>query len=85
MLGDFNACVGCSQEEDIPWGHMRGRHGYGECDDAGREMLAFLPTNEAVICNTWFEERYMYKQTWQHPKSKHALTLPLGIKETIRA
>ena len=70
MLGDFNARVGSRQGDDDPWGHVQGPHGYGECNDSGRELLAFLSTNEAVICNTWFEKKNIHKQTWQHPKSK---------------
>ena len=70
MMGDFNARVGSRLGDGDPWGHVRGPHGYGECNDAGRELLAFLSNNEAVICNTWFEKKNIHKQTWQHPKSK---------------
>ena len=70
MMGDFNARVGSRLDDGDPWGHVRGPHGYGECNDAGRELLAFLSNNEAVICNTWFEKKNIHKQTWQHPKSK---------------
>ena len=34
------------------------------------ELLSFLSTNEATVCNTWFRKKEIYKQTWQHPKSK---------------
>ena len=30
----------------------------------------FLSLHEAMVCNTWYEKRDIYKQTWQHPKSK---------------
>ena len=42
-----------------------GPHGYGVCNDTG---TAFLSTNEAhiILCNTWFEKKVIYKQTWQH-------------------
>ena len=26
--------------------------------------------NGATVCNTWFKKKAIYKQTWQHPKSK---------------
>ena len=35
-----------------------------------RELLSLLSTNEAMVCNTWFEKRDNRKQTWQDPKSK---------------
>ncbi len=49
---------------------MRGPHGYGELNEAGRELLSFLSTNEAIVCNSLFEKKDIQKQTWQHPKSK---------------
>ena len=70
ILGDFNARVGSRQTDDDPWFNVRGPHGYGESNDAGRELLAFLETNVALVCNTWFEKRDINKQTWQHPRSK---------------
>ena len=45
-------------------------HGYGELNEAGRDLLSFLSTNEATVCNTWFQKKRIYKQTWQHPKSR---------------
>ena len=39
-------------------------------NEAGREFLAFLATNEATICNTWFKKKKIRKYTWQHPRSK---------------
>ena len=74
MLGDFNARVGSRSEESDLWEHVRsevrGPHGLGQENDAGREFLNFLLRNEATICNTWFQKKSLHKQTWQHPKSK---------------
>jgi hypothetical protein len=70
LLGDFNARVGARETADDIWGDVRGPHGYGELNDAGKEFLAFLCANEATICNTWFSKKDIHKQTWQHPKSK---------------
>lgn len=70
MLGDFNARVGSRAGIDDEWWHVRGPHGYGELNEAGKELLSFLSTNDATVCNTWFEKRDIHKQTWQHPKSK---------------
>ena len=66
MLGDFNACVGSRCVDDSDWWYERGPHGFNE---AGRELLSFVSTNDATICNTWFKKRGIHKQTWQHPKS----------------
>ena len=69
MLGDFNARVGSRAVNDNEWWYDRGPHGYGELSEIGREFFSLLSTNEATVCNTWFQKRRIYKQTWQHPKS----------------
>ena len=38
---------------------MHDPHGYGACNNAGREFLAFLSSNEAMACSTWFTEIYV--------------------------
>ena len=70
MLGDFNARVGSRSEEGDQWVKVRGPHGLAKANRAGTEPLSFLSTNEATVCNTWFQKRDIHKQTWQHPKSK---------------
>ena len=70
ILGDLNARVGSRDINDDPWDKVRGPHGYGKTNDAGRDLLNFLSINEATVCNTWFRKKDIYKQTWQHPKSK---------------
>ena len=52
------------------WSGVRGPHGYGVANDAGREFLSFLSSHQATVCNTWFKKKDIHKQTWQHPKSK---------------
>ena len=69
LLGDFNARTG-SRSAGSDWGSVRGPHGYGNLNDAGRELLTFLAINEATVCNTWFQKKEIHRQTWQHPKSK---------------
>lgn len=69
VIGDFNARVG-SREDDDMWAAVRGPHGLGMVNDAGRELLSFLSSHQATICNTWFSKKNIHKQTWQHPKSK---------------
>ena len=44
--------------------------GSGALNEAGIELLSFLAINEATVCNTWFWKKEIYKQTWQHPRSK---------------
>ena len=69
VLGDFNASAG-SRGVDDEWWYERGPHGYGELNDAERELSSFLSTIEATVHNTWFQKRDICKQTWQHPKSQ---------------
>ena len=69
LLGDFNARIG-SRSTESEWWNVRGPHGHGELNDAGRELLTFLSINEATVCNTWFEKKDIHKRTWQHPRSK---------------
>ena len=70
LLGDLNARVGSRSDTDDTWEGVRGPHGYGESNDAGKELLTFLSTTEATVCNTWLRKN-IHKQMWQHPKSKH--------------
>ena len=56
--------------EEDHWEKSRGPHGFGKMNDAGKELLSFLSSNEATVCNTWFQKKDAYKCTWQHPKSK---------------
>ena len=79
ILGDFNARVGSRTLADDEWGHVRGPHGYGEANKAGRELLAFLSLNEATVCNTWFTKRDIKKQTWKHPRSQKWHCIDLAV------
>ena len=69
MLGEFNARVGSRAVQAGEWWYERGPNGYGELNEAGMELLSFLSTNEATVCNTWFQKKEIHKQTGQHPKS----------------
>ena len=71
LLGDFNARVGSRTHADADeWSRVRGPHGVGEMNSAGRELLDFLATIQAMVCNTWFCKTEDRKWTWQHPRSK---------------
>ena len=49
---------------------MRGLHGCGVINDAGKELLGFLSALQATVCNTWFWKKDIHRVTWQHAKSK---------------
>ena len=59
--------------------NVRGPHGYGEVNDAGKELLAFLSANEATVCNTWLMKKAIQKQTWQHPRSKQWYCIDFAV------
>ena len=81
LLGDFNVRVGScpgnrpDESDNDEWADVRGPCGFGECNNAGKELLSFLSLNQLTICNTWFTKRSQYLQTWQHPHTKrwHAI------------
>ena len=51
---------------------MRGPHGHGIANDAGKDRAAgIFFMYEATVYNTWFKKLDIQKQTWQHPKSKY--------------
>ena len=61
-----HACVcGCALVQE----RERGPYGFGELNDAGRELLSFLSSHEGMVCNTRFQKSNIYKQIWRHPKS----------------
>lgn len=70
IMGDFNARVGSRTSENDHWAGARGPHVLQETNEAGGELLTFLSTNEASVCNTWFAKRKIHKTTWKHPKTK---------------
>ena len=52
-----------SRSIDDQWWYERGPFGYGELNKAGEELLSFLATNGGTVCNTWFKEKEINKQT----------------------
>ena len=70
LYGDFNARVGSRDYPGDQWDGVRGPYGFGELNDAGRELLSFLSSHhQGMVCNIWFQKKDIHKQTWQHPKS----------------
>ena len=80
MLGDFNARVGSGVNSNDLWLNERGPHGYGELNEAGKELLSFLSVNEATVCNTWFQKWPINKATWQHPGTKKGHCIDFAIR-----
>ena len=71
LLGDFNARVGSSGDDDL-WLGVRGRHGVGVCNEAGERFLEFCALNQFSIMNTWFEKKQHHLATWKHPATKQS-------------
>jgi len=86
MLGGFNTRLEFRAVDDDEWWYERGPHRYGALNEAGRDLLSFLSTHEVTVCNTWFQKRRIYKQTWQHPKSRkwHCIDCAIMRKEHQR-
>ena len=62
LVGDFNARVGSEGPEgnrDV-WSGVRGPHGVGEMNEAGRDLLSFCALNELAIMNTCFEKKRIH-------------------------
>ena len=53
-LGDINARVRSRQVVGDQWSKVRGPHGCGVTNDAGKERLASL--QQETVCNTWFRK-----------------------------
>ena len=70
VLGDFNACVGSRKVVGDQWSEVWDPHGCGVTNDAGKELLGFLSTQQATVSNKWFRKKDILRVTWQHPKSK---------------
>ena len=65
LMGDLNARVGSDHET---WSAL-GRHGIGNMNSNGLQLLTVCSEFNLVIGNTWF--RGKHKGTWMHPRSKH--------------
>ena len=52
LMGDFSACVGSRECVGNLWDGVRGPHGYGEVNNAGKGPLSLFPVHLATVCNT---------------------------------
>ncbi|RWS06003.1 endonuclease-reverse transcriptase-like protein [Dinothrombium tinctorium] len=62
IMGDFNAKVGCQEEERIA-----GKFGLGDRNDAGDRLVQFCQENRFKIANTWFTQHKRRLYTWTSP------------------
>ena len=72
IVEDFNAKVESNQldSSNAEWSSVRGNHGVGNVNEAGRTLLTLCAVNVLTVINTLYEKRDIYKYTWQHPGSK---------------
>ena len=76
LLGDLNARVGSDHQA---WPDVLGRHLLGACNSNGLLLLSLCSEFKLTITNSIFQQRNIYKGTWQHPRSKHWHTLDYVI------
>jgi len=67
-LGDFKARV-C--RDHTVWDGVIGRHGKGNFNSNGLQLLQTCAEFDLTITNTLFQMRNQQKTTWMHPRSKH--------------
>ncbi|KAL1447535.1 hypothetical protein WDU94_013872, partial [Cyamophila willieti] len=72
IAGDFNARVG--QHHNV-WKGILGPHGTGVMNANGLRLLQMCAEQDLRISNTFFQQKDMYKTTWQHPRSKQWHTI----------
>ena len=68
LLRDFNARVG---SDYCAWDGVVGRHGVGNCNASGLDLLTLCTEYDLCITNTCFRMPDKYKTTWMHPRSRH--------------
>ena len=63
-MGDFNTKVGGKRENNVI-----GPYGKGDRNDNGGLLVDFCK-EDLVLANTWFEQRYKNRHTWESPDCK---------------
>lgn len=81
VLGDFNASVGKREEESDVWREVRGLHGIGRCNVAGKQLLEFCSMNNLTIMNTCFVKPQVHLATWKHPDTKQSHMIDFVVYE----
>jgi len=62
VLGDWNAVVGESPEDDCV-----GKFSLGSRNDRGHKLVEFCKRNRMMITNTWFKHEKRRRYTWKSP------------------
>jgi hypothetical protein len=64
MMGDFNAKVGCNNE-DVK--HVMGKHGTGDCNENGELLIEMCGNRGLMTGGTLFPHKECHKVTWVSP------------------
>jgi hypothetical protein len=64
MMGDFNAKVGCNNE-DVE--HIMGKHGTGDCNEKGELLIETCGNHGLMRGGTLFPHTECHKVTWVSP------------------
>lgn len=63
LIGDFNAKIGRPQPNET----ITGRHGYGNRNHRGDQLIDFANENNLTIMNTFFKKNNKQRWTWKSP------------------
>ena len=74
VIGDWNSKVG---RDNDGWEHVMRRHGYGQRNERGEQLLEFASKNDLLITNTRFQQKDSRKWTWMAPDGKHTNMIDL--------
>jgi endonuclease/exonuclease/phosphatase family metal-dependent hydrolase len=67
ILGDFNAKVGCKDENK-----NTGKYGlHTECNDNGRRLVGFATSHGMMVGRTLFPHKDIHKAAWKSPNGTH--------------
>ena len=64
VLGDFNARVGSAGAGDPYLGCSASRHGVGDRNAAGEQLLQWCAEAGLAVANTWFPHKAAHSYTW---------------------
>lgn len=66
IMGDFNAKIGDTNEDNIP---NRGQFGLGEANERGETPLNYLQNENLYCMNSFFKKPKNRRWTWRSPHS----------------
>lgn len=68
ILGNLNARVG---NDWSSWSTVLGKHGVGNMNSNGLMLREFCSRYQLTVMGTMFQLKNIFKNTWQHLRSKH--------------